>query len=109
MRLDLLLEGQASYVQGMVSFTGVEEWTLERALLGSRPQVLDSVALEWGEEDPIPLHQESGSRIRPAEGMLRLSAAYHQTDFRSLSRIHGTLIFQPIDGLYLPPIDIDVS
>ena len=34
-RLDLLLEGQASYAQGRVSFTGVEKWTLERSLLVS--------------------------------------------------------------------------
>ena len=66
-RLDLLLEGQASYAQGMVSFTGVEEWTLERALLDSRPPVLDSVALEWGErKTPSPcIKSPAAASARP--------------------------------------------
>jgi hypothetical protein len=51
-----------------------------------------------------------GSRITPElGGGIRLRRAYHESDTLSLKRISGTLIYQPIEGLFLPPIDIDLS
>ena len=108
-RLVILLEGQTRYQQGMVSFSGTEDWIQERPLMDFSPPRKLSLPLEWGEEDPNPLKLESGSRILREPGVLRLSAAYHQSDTLKLFRIHGTLIYQPSEGLYLPSIEIDLS
>ncbi|BAQ77457.1 uncharacterized protein POS17_5763 [Pseudomonas sp. Os17] len=108
-RLVLLIEGQTSYQQGMVSFSGVEEWTQEQPLMDFSPPRKISYPLEWGEEDPNPLKQEFGSRIRQEPGVLCLSAAYHQNGAMKLTGIRGNLIYQPIEGIYLPLIDVNLS
>jgi hypothetical protein len=107
-RLVLLLSGQSNYEQGMVSFSGYEEWTSEKGLLDFSAANVICKPLVWEEEDRIPLYQDSGSRVPPEPGgALRLSAAYHKSDGVELTRIRGTLTYQPIDGLYLPPVEID--
>ena len=66
--------------------------------------------LVWGEDDPIPLYVDTGNRVAPEpDGSLRLSYAYHESEGKKLKRISGTLIYQPIEGLYMPPLEIDLS
>lgn len=43
-----------------------------------------------------------------ADGSVRLRRVYHQ-DVEDLPAIRGSLTYQPIEGLYLPPMDIDLS
>ncbi|MGE8503728.1 MAG: hypothetical protein ACN6P1_16005 [Pseudomonas sp.] len=43
-----------------------------------------------------------------ADGSVRLRRAYHE-DIEDLVAIRGSLTYQPIEGLYLAPIDIDLS
>lgn len=100
---------QTDYEQGMVIFEGMEEWSISRGMLDFSDN-RNCVPLIWGEEDPIPLYKETGSRIEPQPpGYVRLSRAYHEIEGKRLKRISGTLIFQPIEGLYMPPLDIDLS
>jgi hypothetical protein len=108
-RLVLLLPGQQAYQQGMVSFDGFEEWSFSRGMLDFSDNST-RVPLVWGEDDPIPLYVETGSRVLPEpDGSLRLSYAYHESEGKKLKRISGTLIYQPIEGLYMPPLEIDLS
>lgn len=100
---------QTDYEQGMVIFEGMEEWSISRGMLDFSDN-RNCVPLIWGEEDPIPLYKETGSRVEPQPpGYVRLSRAYHEIEGKRLKRISGTLIFQPIEGLYMPPLDIDLS
>nr|WP_298116394.1 hypothetical protein [uncultured Pseudomonas sp.] len=106
-RLYLRLPGQKQYRQGMLSFDGVEEWKHETGLFGSANRC---IPLVWGEDDPIPFDLDSGSRVTPEpDGSVRLRRAYHELGLESLVGVRGSLTYQPIDGLYLPPIDIDLS
>jgi hypothetical protein len=51
-----------------------------------------------------------GTRVKPEPGgVLRLSVAYHNSETLSFQGIKGTLTYQPIDGLYLPSIEINES
>lgn len=43
-----------------------------------------------------------------ADGSVRLRRTYHE-DGEDLVAIRGSLTYQPIEGLYLAPIDIDLS
>ena len=53
---------------------------------------------------------DTGSRVTPEpDGSVRLRRAYHEPEGQTLVRIRGTLIYQPVEGISLPPIDIDVS
>jgi hypothetical protein len=100
---------QTDYEQGMVIFDGMEEWSISRGMLDFSDN-RSCVPLVWGEEDPIPLYKDAGSRVEPQPpGYVRLSRAYHERDGKKLKRITGSLIFQPIEGLYMPPLDIDLS
>lgn len=106
LRLVLRLPGQREYRQGMVSFDGHEEWQRSTGLLGSAKRC---VPLVWGEDDPIPFDLDIGSRVAPeADGSVRLRRAYLE-EVEDLAAIRGSLTYQPIEGLYLPPIDIDLS
>ncbi|RMH85380.1 hypothetical protein EA796_07670 [Pseudomonas sp. AOB-7] len=106
LRLVLRLPGQREYRQGMVSFDGHEEWKRSTGLLGSAKRC---VPLVWGEDDPIPFDLDIGTRVAPeADGSVRLRRAYHE-HVEDLTAIRGSLTYQPIEGLYLPPIDIDLS
>lgn len=88
---------------------GMEEWSISRGMLDFSDN-RSCVPLVWGEEDPIPLYKETGSRVEPQpSGYVRLSRAYHEIEGKRLKRISGTLTFQPIEGLYMPPLDIDLS
>jgi hypothetical protein len=109
-RLFLILPGQKAYCQGMLSFSGSEEWERESGLLNFGPTNGTCIPLVWGEDDQIPFDLDVGSRITPEPGGgVRLRKAYHESDTLSLKRISGTLIYQPIEGLFLPPINIDLS
>jgi hypothetical protein len=91
---------------GMVSFDGYEEWQRSTGLTSSAKRCMPLV---WGEDDPIPLDLDVGTRVEPeADGSVRLRRAYHE-DGEDLVAIRGSLTYQPIDGLYLAPIDIDLS
>ncbi|KFX68547.1 hypothetical protein TMS3_0118025 [Pseudomonas taeanensis MS-3] len=106
-RLYLRLAGQRVYRQGMLSFDGHEEWQQHSSLFRSTTRCLPLV---WGEEDPIPFDPDSGTRIAPEpDGSVRLRRVYHDDGLSTLVRVVGSLTYQPIDGLYLPPIDIDLS
>lgn len=106
LRLVLRLPGQREYSQGMVSFDGHEEWKRSTGLFGSAKRC---IPLVWGEDDPIPFDLDVGTRVAPeADGSVRLRRAYHE-DFEDLVAIRGSLTYQPIEGLYLPAIDIDLS
>ena len=106
LRLILRLPGQREYRQGMISFDGYEEWKLATSPFGSAGRC---VPLIWGEEDPIPFDPDIGSRVAPEPGgSVRLRRAYHE-GIEDLAAIRGSLTYQPIEGLYLPPIDIDLS
>lgn len=106
LRLVLRLPGQRQYRQGMVSFDGYEEW---QRSLGLRGLSTRCVPLVWGENDPIPFDLDVGTRVQPeADGSARLRRAYHE-DVEKLIAIRGSLTYQPIEGLYLAPIDIDLS
>jgi hypothetical protein len=62
------------------------------------------------EEDPIPFDPDSGTRIAQGpDGSVRLRRVYHDDGLSTLVRVAGSLTYQPIDGLYLPPIDIDLG
>lgn len=90
----------------MISFDGQEEWKLATSLFGSTGRC---VPLVWGEEDPIPFDPDIGSRVAPEPGgSVRLRRTYHE-GIEDLAAIRGSLTYQPIEGLYLPPIDIDLS
>jgi hypothetical protein len=53
---------------------------------------------------------DTGSRVAPEpDGSVRLRRAYHEPEGQTLVRIRGTLTYQPVEGISLPPIDIDVS
>ncbi len=105
-RLVLRLPGQQTYRQGMVSFEGEEEWKQKTgmfsAVKGTRPLV-------WDETDPIPLYPDIGSRIPVEGGGVRLRRAYHDDGESRLVAVRGQLTYQPIEGLFLPPIDVDVT
>ncbi|WP_339458217.1 toxin VasX [Pseudomonas sp. EA_105y_Pfl2_R69] len=106
-RLFLRLPGQQVYRQGMLSFDGHEEWQQHSSLFSSNTRCLPLV---WGEEDPIPFDPDTGTRIAPEpDGSVRLRRVYHDDGLSTLVRVAGSLTYQPIDGLYLPPIDIDLS
>lgn len=106
LRLVLRLPGQREYKQGMVSFDGHEEW---QRSLGLRGLSTRCVPLVWGEDDPIPFDLDVGTRVQPeADGSVRLRRAYHE-DVEKLIAIRGSLTYQPIEGLYLAAIDIDLS
>jgi hypothetical protein len=106
-RLYLRLLGQQVYRQGMLSFSGHEEWQQHSSLFRSSTRCLPLV---WGEEDPIPFDPDTGTRIAPEpDGSVRLRRVYHDDGLSALVRVAGSLTYQPIDGLYLPPIDIDLS
>lgn len=106
LRLVLRLPGQREYRQGMVSFDGHEEWKRSTGLLGSAKRC---VRLVWGEDDAIPFDLDIGSRVKPEpDGSLRLRRAYYE-GVEDLAAIRGNLTYQPVEGLYLPPIDIDLS
>jgi hypothetical protein len=109
-RLFLTLPGQAEYRQGMLSFSGGEEWEQDAGLLSFGPARGICKPLTWSEEERIPFDIDTGSRITPElGGGIRLRRAYHESETLSLKRISGSLIYQPIDGLFLPPIEIDLS
>ncbi|EJO94410.1 hypothetical protein A471_08258 [Ectopseudomonas mendocina DLHK] len=106
LRLVLRLPGQREYRQGMVSFDGHEEW---QRSLGLRGLSTRCVPLVWGEDDTIPFDLDVGTRVQPeADGSVRLRRAYHE-DVEKLIAIRGSLTYQPIEGLYLAAIDIDLS
>jgi len=109
--LFIRLPGQRQYRQGMLSFDGQEEWR-QGGLFGFGSEPAGCRPLAWSEDDPIPFQLDQGSRALPpeADGSLRLRRVYHEEDdTRALKRIRGTLVYQPIDGLSLPPIDIDLD
>ncbi|NQD93959.1 hypothetical protein HP532_15015, partial [Pseudomonas sp. CrR25] len=88
-------------------FEGQEEWQRKTGLLSAASRCLPLV---WGEDDPIPFDLDSGSRVVPEpDGSVRLRRAYHEQGLESLVGVRGSLTYQPIDGLYLPPIDIELS
>jgi|SRR5690606_27992211 hypothetical protein len=106
LRLVLRLPGQREYRQGMVSFDGYEEW---QRSLGLRGLSTRCIPLVRSEDDPIPLDTDIGTRVEPeADDSVRLRRAYHE-DVEDLVAIRGSLTYQPIEGLYLAPIDIDLS
>lgn len=123
-RLVLRLPGQREYRQGMLSFDGEEEW--EQAI-GLFSNVKHCRPLVWGEYDRLPFDLDTGTHVRsdsnsiippelfrnnrsvPQSNGLRLRRVYHNNGDARLIAVRGRLTYQPIDGLYLPPIDIDVS
>jgi hypothetical protein len=123
-RLVLRLPGQKEYRQGMLSFDGEEEW--EQAI-GLFSKVKHCRPLVWGEYDRLPFDLDTGTHVRPDNNSLippelfrnnrsvpqgnglRLRRVYHNEGDARLITVRGRLTYQPIDGLYLPPIDIDVS
>ncbi len=77
--------------------------------LGLRGLSTRCIPLVWGEDDPIPLDTDIGTRVDPeADDSVRLRRAYLE-DVEKLIAIRGSLTYQPIEGLYLAPIDIDLS
>jgi hypothetical protein len=109
-RLYLRLPGQHQYRQGMLSFHGQEDWVLESASILDFKRQGICKPLVWAEDQPIPFDPDTGSRLPPEpDGSLRLRRAYHLSEGSELAGVKGTLIYQPIDGLYLPPIEIEVS
>ena len=108
LRLVIRLPGQTEYRPGMVSLEGYEEWQTERGLLDFGSPLLRCVPFARGEDEPMTL--DTGSRVAPEpDGSVRLRRAYHEPEGQTLVRICGTLTYQPVEGISLPPIDIDVS
>jgi hypothetical protein len=108
LRLVIRLTGQTEYRHGMLSLEGHEEWQTERGLLDFGSPLLRCVPFAQGEDEPMTL--DNGSRVTPEpDGSVRLRRAYHEPEGQTLVRIRGTLIYQPVEGISLPPIDIDVS
>lgn len=106
LRLVLRLPGQRSYRQGMVSFEGEEEWKQSTGVFSS---VSRTRPLVWEETDPIPFDPDIGTRIPGESGGIRLRRAYHDEGESRLVAVRGRLTYQPIEGLLLPPIDIEVT
>lgn len=73
--------------------------------MGFRGLSTRCVPLAWGEDAPIPLDPDVVTRVH---GSVRLRRTYHE-DIEDLVAIRGSLAYQPIEGLYLAPIDIDLS
>lgn len=105
-RLVLRLPGQKEYRQGMLSFDGEEEWQQKTGLFSSTGQCRPLV---WDEDDQLPFDHDAGTHVRPDSSSLQLRRAYHAEGDARLIAVRGKLTYQPIEGLYLPPIDIDVS
>ena len=108
LRLVLELPGQQEYRQGMVSFEGTEHWQYSSGLfgLGGSAQCL---RLAWDEHDKLPFYPDIGSPAPASINGLRLCRAYHETNGARLIAIRGSLTYQPVEELYLPAIDIDIS
>lgn len=106
-RLVLHLPGQTEYQQGMITFSGYEEWEQSHGLLGDA--TLRCIPLTWGEDDPIPFDPDIGSPHGPPSDGIRLRRAYHDGPFERLVAIRGSLTYTPVEGLSLPAIDIEVS
>lgn len=106
-RLVLHLPGQTEYQQGMITFSGYEEWEQSHGLLGDA--TLRCIPLTWGEDDPIPFDPDIGSPHGPPNDGIRLRRAYHDGAFERLVAIRGSLTYTPVEGLSLPAIDIEVS
>jgi hypothetical protein len=106
LRLVLRLPGQQSYRQGMVSFEGEEEWKQSTGVFSA---VRRTRPLVWDETDPIPFDPDTGTRIQAESGGVRLRRAYHDEGESRLIAVRGRLTYQPIEGLVLPPIDIEVT
>ncbi|GAA6131488.1 toxin VasX [Halopseudomonas sabulinigri] len=108
LRLVLELPGQQEYRQGMVSFEGTEHWQYSSGLfgLGGSTQCL---RLAWDEHDTLPFYPDIGNPARASTNGLRLCRAYHETNGAHLAAIRGSLTYQPVEELYLPAIDIDIS
>ncbi|MDH1263451.1 hypothetical protein [Pseudomonas sp. GD03944] len=91
----------------MISFEGHKEWTQKTVLfaLASR-----CIPLVWSDEDTITFDLDNGTRSVPEpDGSVRLRRAYHDDGLSTLTRVEGRLTYQPIENLYLPPIDIKLS
>lgn len=98
---------KAGLRQRMVSFDGHEEWTRSTGLFGAAGRC---TPLAWSEDDPIPFDLDTGNRVAPEpDGSVRLRRVYHDDGLDTLVAVRGSLTYQPIDGLFLPPIDIDLS
>ncbi|WP_165666461.1 toxin VasX [Metapseudomonas otitidis] len=106
-RLVLHLPGQTEYQQGMITFSGYEEWERSHGLLDDA--TLRCIPLTWGEDDPIPFDPDIGSPHGPQSDGIRLRRAYHDGPFERLVAIRGSLTYTPVEGLSLPAIDIEVS
>lgn len=106
-RLVLHLPGQTEYQQGMITFSGYEEWEQSHGLLGDA--TLRCIPLTWGEDDPIPFDPDIGSPHGSPNDGIRLRRAYHDGPFERLVAIRGSLTYTPVEGLSLPAIDIEVS
>ncbi|MFV0888350.1 toxin VasX [Metapseudomonas otitidis] len=106
-RLVLHLPGQTEYQQGMITFSGYEEWEQSHGLLGDA--TLRCIPLTWGEDDPIPFDPDIGSPHGPPTDGIRLRRAYHDGPFERLVAIRGSLTYTPVEGLSLPAIDIEVG
>lgn len=105
-RLILHLPGQQEYRQGMISFDGEEEWKRQADLFNSIGQC---VPLVWDESDPIPFDPDIGSRVVRQPAGFTLRRAYHEESYSRLVAVRGRLTYQPIEGLILPPIDVELS
>lgn len=105
-RLILHLPGQQEYRQGMISFDGEEEWKQKADLFRSTGRC---VPLVWDESDPIPFDPDTGGRVVRQPAGLTLRRAYHDEGYSRLAAIRGRLTYQPIEGLILPPIDVELS
>ena len=92
----------------MIRLDGHEEWETERGLLDFGPRLIRRVPFAPEEDQPLTL--DTGSRVAPeADGSIRLRRPYHEPEGQTLVRIRGTLTYEPVEGIQLPPIDIDVS
>ena len=106
LRLILHLPGQQEYRQGMISFDGEEEWKQKADLFSSTGRCMPLV---WDEDDPIPFAPDTGGRVVREPAGLTLRRAYHDEGYSRLVAIRGRLTYQPIEGLILPPIDIELN
>ncbi len=115
--LILRLPGQRALSRDMIRFEGTEMWS-DNLLTGIHDRVMTisgaeryryfhQIEVRWCGEDFLP---DQGSR-RPREtAVARYRRVYHRhAVFGHLEHLVGTLTYSPQPGLYLPPIEIDIS
>lgn len=97
--LILRLPGQAALTDEMIHFKGEEIWGGIFGFGSLRKSV------EWTGKD---FDKHAGSRVNIDIGVATYRRVYHpDRNGRELNKINGKLSYSPLEGLILPPVDVE--